>query len=220
MAAIEYVINNKKMLCLDIMHFGNGLQTTPTVHEIICIKLKTMSSKIETVLSKLEHLSDTYKCSPALLCDNLEIIKIGPILEQTTFTLTNLKEQITTQHYNIVESKLKISDSMNILKNFNNYSTINLHEAFEKNDSSTNQGWMGTFTFVIGGAFLMLGEIKPNHMYNYFTTVVMLIGVIVTANAAYQYHNEINHRIADINYDLVQLSGALSEVGGFIDGDG
>ncbi len=222
MSAIEYVINDKKMICLNVMHFdyGNGLQTTPTTHEITCIKLKLMDSKIVTILSKLEHLSDTYKCSSVESYNNLEIRKIGPILEQTTFTLTILKEQIASQHYNIVKSKLTISDGMDIFKSLNNYSTNNLHEAFEKNDSITNIGWLGTFIFGIGAiGFIIADEHIKNHpIFSGFNVFATFTGLVITVAAAYQYHNEITHRIADINYDLEQLSIALGNVGEFIDG--
>jgi hypothetical protein len=47
MVSIEYVINDKKMLCLNAMHFdyGNGLQTIPSQHEIACIMIPKKHKK-------------------------------------------------------------------------------------------------------------------------------------------------------------------------------
>ena len=47
--------------------------------------------------------------------------------------------------------------------------------------------------------------------------LVAVVGLSVTGTAAYQYHNQITHRISDINYDLIQLNKTLGDIGQFAD---
>ncbi len=178
-----------------------------------------MDDEILIILSKIEHLSDNYKCSPISICEGLEITKIDYILKRPASILTRLKEQVASKKYNIEESKFIIHDSIEILKDFSDYSTKDLHEAFEKNDSINNMGWLGVFICGAGSiSFFIASEcIKSSPIFSGFNALVAVVGLSVTGTAAYQYHNQITHRISDINYDLIQLNKTLGDIGQFAD---